>query len=348
MSETELIQTATDALRRTLSAGSVTIEIAPVLRHADPGYDAVMEVIVGGESHAFDVEVKRRLSAAVAVRLAERARPSGRRLVVISDRVSTSAGEVLRERGVGYVDAAGNAHIEAPPLFIHVEGRTGRPHEAPVRAFAGEGLRVVFLLLLAPELASEPYRRLAELSGASHGVVQYTMGDLERMGHLVRMGRTERRLRDVGGLLDRWAAGYIEVLRPKISMGTFRFTGADAYRELGSSVSLTTRDYWGGEPAAARMTGYLKPARLTVYTHDERLGIMKRLRVLPDEDGPLTIVRAFWTAEAEGEPRLDARFLGDTVPAVVAYADLLASNDPRNAEVAALLRDRVLAEGDDG
>jgi hypothetical protein len=54
--------------------------------------------------------------------------------------------------------------------------------------------------------------------------VQYTVRYLERLWFVVRFDRTTRRVHNGGDLLDRWAAGYAEVLRPKLALGALRPT----------------------------------------------------------------------------------------------------------------------------
>ena len=317
----------------------MTLRYSPE-HHRRPGHDGLLTVLHGGRAYEFDVVVREKLNSAHAARLAERAGPD---TLVVSQRVTPTVAEVLRDRGVWHIDLGGNAWIEAPPLFLHVSGRESPKLSETVRAFSGEGLKVVFLLLLDPTLASAPYRRLAELAGTSHGVVQYTVGDLVRLKYVARLGRTERRVNDADGLLDRWAAGYAEVLRPKMTEGTFSFApGLSKERVAGwRDIPLASDvDLWGGEPAAALDTDFLRPAHLTVYTRAALASFMKRLRVAPSEKGDVTVVRPFWTPKAE--ETVPEVFEGGTVPRVVTYADLVATGDPRNAEVAALLLERIL------
>lgn len=344
MNEREVITAAADALKATWTGGNAAVEVG-----VDPRRDALLWLDVGGERYGFTVEVKRQVSVAAAAHLARRVeRDAEHPFLLVTEYVQPAVAQALRERGVNYADAAGNCHVERPPLLLHVEGRKRQRvgEEEPVRAFGGEGLKVIFVLLLEPTLIERPYRDLAGLTGASHGVVQYTVKDLERLGFVLRLSRTERRLRDADVLLERWTAGYGEALRPKLTLGTFRFTPAD--RSLWwEAVDLDPeRERWGGEPAAAAATDYLKPAKLTVYTRGTKAEVMRRLRVVPDERGDVEVLRTFWP---EGlEDALPDAFTGARVPDVLAYADLIASGDPRNAEVAAKLQERIRARGPRG
>lgn len=310
--------------------------------------DGILTLHVGDVSFAFAVRATGHVNAAEAAWLAVQAEDGRDDQLVIAERITASAASVLRERGVGYLDAAGNAHIERAPLLVHVEGRKPVATLRPVRAFAGEGLKVVFILLLDPTLASASYRTLAELSGVSHGVAQYTIKGLEQAGFVARLGRTQRRLTNRGGLLDRWAAAYAEALRPKITEGQFAFTGerADTSVQDWQSILISEMDRWSGEPAADLATGYLRPEHLTLYTRQSRASLMKALRAVPSPDGSLTVLNMFWPEEAEA--RIPEAFNRASVPDVVIYADLLATGDPRNAEVASMLREWILSKNGNG
>ena len=350
MDEREIIAAAADALEALWTDGTTVVEVHDVEAHGRGRRpDATLWLEVAGERYGFDVEVKRQVNVAAAVHLAERAdTEADHSFLLIAEYVQPAVAEALRERGVSYADAAGNCHVERDPLLLHVEGRKRQRvgAEEPVRAFGGEGLKAIFALLLEPDYVARPYREIAQLSGASHGVVQYTVKDLERLGFLLRLSRTERRLRDTDALLERWAAGYTEALRPKLALGTFRFTSADRASRWETVDLDPDWERWGGEPAAAAATDYLKPAKLTVYARGTRSETMKRLRVVPDERGDVEVLRAFWPEGLERE--LPDAFPDARVPDVLAYADLVASGDPRNAEVAATLQERIGARASRG
>lgn len=335
----ELISDTANAIAASWPYSSVGVEIERGNGH----YDARMVFEIDGERYAFDVEAKRQVNVATAASIAQdRDEEDLRQFIFLTEYVQPSVAEALKMRRVNYADTAGNCHIERSSLFIHVEGRR-RPRSKevdPVRAFKGEGLKVIFTLLLQPELVSRPYRDLATLSGASHGVVQYTVKDLERLGFVVRLNQTERRLLNVPGLLDRWATAYAEHLRPKHVMGTFRFSLEDRLRDWHGIDLNPEHERWGSEPAAAIATGYLKPARLTIYSRRTRPDIMERLRVVPDKDGTVEVVRTFWPLLLE--ENLEARFIDAVVPDILTYADLIATGDPRNAELASMIREQNL------
>ena len=305
-----------------------------------------IEIRWAGQTHTFSTHLRRKVYTAHASRI--EASREGIPVLVIADHVQPAAAVVLRERAISYIDAAGNCHIESPPLLLHVEGRkAAAPREQPVRAFAGEGLKVIFTLLLEPAWAAKSYRDLAQLSGVSHGVVQYTLKDLAALGYVTDTGSAQqpvRHLRRRPELIERWAAAHTESLRPKLFMGTYRLAGGDEAQQWRGLQTNPALDRWGGEPAAAALTGYLKPGRFTLYTRRSKADLMKHLRLLPSPEGSIDVLKTFWTPRLETE--LGDRFQKNIVPALLAYADLYGSSDPRNAEVARLLREQITE--DDG
>jgi len=69
-----------------------------------------------------------------------------------------------------------------------------------------------------------------------------------------------------------------------------------------------------------------------------RLIAEKRLR--PDPKGEIEVLNRFWDIEIRDAKRQIPR---DTVPPLLAYADLIATLDPRNAQVARELYARWIA-----
>ncbi|MFX8961208.1 type IV toxin-antitoxin system AbiEi family antitoxin, partial [Acinetobacter baumannii] len=90
-------------------------------------------------------------------------------------------------------------------------------------------------------------------------------------------------------LLDRWITGYGEILKPALTLGTFRFADKNmevTWRQLPIERNATA---WGGEPAAEAYTGYLRPEIFTIYTYEQKLDLLKRWKLIPDEKGNIKI-----------------------------------------------------------
>ena len=89
--------------------------------------------------------------------------------------------------------------------------------------------------------------------------------------------------------------------------------------------------------AADHLTRYLKPEFSTVYTDEEpgKLLLMNGLKKVPDwESGNVEVLQKFWQFENSEKPGL--------VPALLVYADLIASGNSRNLETAKIIYKKYL------
>jgi hypothetical protein len=93
---------------------------------------------------------------------------------------------------------------------------------------------------------------------------------------------------------------------------------------------------WGGEVAAAKLTGYLRPEQMTIYVRERAAQLQLAYQLRKDPDGNIELLKAFWDIECEQTEK-------ELVPPLLIYADLLAMSDPRNIETAHLLYDQELA-----
>jgi hypothetical protein len=133
-------------------------------------------------------------------------------------------------------------------------------------------------------------------------------------------------------MLEEWVTHYPVTLRRKLSLGRFR---ADPER-LQQTDLARLNAYWGGELAAERLTRYLKPVHFTIYTREPIAKLVAAGRMRAEQDGNVEILEKFWNFPADKD-------MPDVVPPVLAYADLLATHDSRNAEVARMIYEQRIA-----
>jgi hypothetical protein len=147
---------------------------------------------------------------------------------------------------------------------------------------------------------------------------------------MVDMGKKGKKLLNKEELLKRWVLEYTEKMRPKLLLGRFR--GHEDWWQ--GKILNPDLAQWGGETAAARMTQYLKPQIVTVYTAKDNLEtflIENRLR--KDINGDIEILGRFWKP-------IPAHQYEDTVHPILVYADLLATDNQRNVETAKVIYER--------
>ena len=281
-----------------------------------------------------------------AVDVAARARKDG---FLLAERFSPAAADLARQAAAGFADGRGNLYLRAPGLLVDVRGRqaparrAARDWDAADELRAARGPRswnlmsaaraqVVFCLLEWPEMAAAPVRLLAHTAGVSVGSVQSTLTALEEDHHLT-VGR--RRLTRRGDLLDQWASAFPAGLARRTELA--RFVGEpspDAWIANGHLVHVS------GEYAAEGIAG----RGLTLYVDElDAAAIMaarwRRPQVPDGEPANIIVRRRFWQSPGSWGEAHEGR--AAHAPDLLVYADLLASGEPRQREVARHMRARL-------
>lgn len=256
-------------------------------------------------------------------------------LLLITRYVNAQMAERLKQDGIEFIDTAGNAYINNPPLYIFIKGN--RPPEIPKhalvkRAFRPAGLRMIFAFLCNPGFENKNYREIAAATDVALGTVDWIMKELRELGFLLDMGKRGYKLIQKEKLFHQWVTAYPEQLRPKQSLGRFR--GENGWWQQKKLDPLMAQ--WGGEVAAARLTQYLKPELITIYVTAQQLNqLLLENRLKRDLAGDVEILARFWKP---GEMwKYD-----DLVHPILIYADLLATGNQRNIETAKMIYEQYI------
>ncbi len=295
--------------------------------------DARLELRHAGKTLKYLAEVKRRLRPATVGVVIHQLAAHGNNALLVTDHVTPPLADQLRAQGVQFIDAAGNAFLNAPPLLIWVKGEKPVERLTPPRdrgrAFAATGLQVVFGLLCKPDAANRPYREIGQLAGVAHGTVGWVMPELEGLGFIAHVGE-QRRLMNVDRLLRQWAEGYIRALRPKLVLGRYHAPTLEWW----NTINTKQYDYvLGGEAAAGRLTQHLRPGTITVYGAKVEPRFLVDHKLRKDIGGEVEILERFWRFDEEEQ----------LAPVPLIYADLIQKNDARCLEAAQILHDRFIA-----
>lgn len=194
--------------------------------------------------------------------------------------------------------------------------------------FKQGGLPVVLALLCHPDWVDKTYRELAKLTGVAHGTIGNVMAELQEAGFVDEVDN-KRRLLQRERLLDQWAEATLRVLRPRTLINRYRAERPpawDVFDPAPYGVIL------GGELAAARLTGHLRPEIITLYGQRAEPRLILDLGLRPDPGGAVEIRKKFW-GFADDPPGL--------TPLPLIYADLLATGDARCIETARLLKPKL-------
>lgn len=334
-----LLERAIDALRKTTGIVATITATKPILGDGIRA-DAAIEIDMAGIPYRYMVEIKRidRFAAIGQIKnQIDRFQQPG---LLIAPRITTEIADKCRELDVQFIDTNGNAFLKAPGLFVLVKGQRPQTkddiaiaaNEAP-RGGTATALRVIFALLCHPELLNAPYREMNQKARVALGAIGRVFFDLNNRGFTTGgTKKGDRRILERQRLIDEWVTNYPIKLRPKLNPKRFHAPDPNWWRQ----VDITQYDaQWGGEVAADKLTGHLRPNTVTIYMRPEgvrqnltKMVVENKLRAAPD--GEIEILEAFWDFTPD-------EALPDTAPPILVYADLLATMDPRNFEVGRII-----------
>ena len=290
-------------------------------------YDAI--ITINGTNFIVEAKAEVRAINKAKVLADVRNYQSKKPVIILAKYIALDIAIEFKEKGINYLDVAGNCFIKDKNLFIYVSGqkvqRISRTNQS--RAFQEAGIKLIFNLLKSPYTLQASYRELAEITDISIGSVSNVMKELEELNFLLKTDN-RRVLKNTKELLNRWVVAYHDVLKPRILKKRMRFSNTENYRNW-RILSLKNDDninLWGGEPGAAILTGQLKPKEFSIYTSGNWQDIAKKLKLIPDKDADIEIYYMFW----KGEENLEK----PVVPSLLVYADLITSGYDRNTQIA--------------
>lgn len=208
------------ALEKWMPKAEVRPPAGPLAR-----FDGLLAVRLAGKAIRYLIEEKRHFryqdAAIVAEQLNRRRAQLPRnhvddRILLLAPHVREQQTPVLERAGIDYIDLAGNVHLNAPGLFVHIEGRRPPKERVPGPARPHKGwVRTVMALLVQPDLVNAPFRVLADEAGVALGTIAKCMNDLTLRGLLLGQ-QGQRTLPDRPALVALWVHAYIEALRPRL------------------------------------------------------------------------------------------------------------------------------------
>ena len=329
----ELIRKAIEAFKKSFDVTANRLDIGS-------DYDVIEMIFTFNENvyrKIFEVETNKSARSVVG-QLALKQKQSPKKMLLIADFVSPAIADLLREQEISFLDTSGNAFFNEPEFYIFISSRqkeAGVIIPKPHLIFRARGLGLLFVLLSIPNAENKTYRELAELSGVSLGTVSEIMTNLTREFYLIDQSHKKLLVRK-DELLKRWIQGYAETLRPRLFLGRFQSPSSQWWR----SINFRGQSCWGSETAASLMTNYLEPVQTTIYTEilpielQLQLQLVHRVELKDNPKGNLEVLKKFWNFDNENP----------IAPPLLVYADLVATADARNLEVAQMIYDQHLAQ----
>jgi hypothetical protein len=329
--ERHLFAAAVEALKRTTVLKAKTH--APAGRRGRAA-EVLFELATDRRKHRFQVAVKAVDRFETPAMVKAQGKPGLRPPLLVAPYITREVAERCRQLRLPFLDTAGNAYVEGPGLLIYVAGnpKPAGLRKAQFRALNPAGLQIAFALACRPALVQTNYREIAARAGVALGSVGPVIKDLEARGYLRFQKGPKRKLLDPQRLVEEWVTHYPVTLRPKLNPRRFR---AEAER-LQQADLIRQNAFWGGEAAAERLTRYLKPAQFTIYAREPIAKLIAAGRMRADPAGNVEILDAFWNFDSDKD-------FPDVVPPMLAYADLLATHDGRDAEAARMIYEQRIA-----
>jgi hypothetical protein len=338
MGELTLMEDAAQAVEATTGL-PIRIHPAPVGRE---GYrpDGVVIVEFPDGAVSFVAECKLRIVGDAQLSLIkqqltsydDKARP-----LLVTHHLSSRQIDHCREIDLDFLDTAGNCLLREGPRWVLVRGNRATRTTAPSSYRGGTSyasLRVVYALLCHRALLDAPYRELAKAAGVSLGAIPPIFTDLEQRGLVSPRDSDKRRhFLAVDRLQNEWVTNFPHKLRPRLGQRRFSAPAPDWWKD----ADLGLGALWGGEVAAHKLNGFLRPATQTIYVSEGVAGdsinpLLRKYRLRADPAGAIEFVGRFWHFD-----ETYAHTHGIVNPLLI-YADLLTMKDSRAAEAAALIR----------
>lgn len=320
-----------------------------------PRFDGVLTWKAAGRAIRYLVQEKRHLrhqDVGVVVEQLNRRRadlPPGHaedRVLLLAPHVRAQQAVALERAEIDYLDLAGNAHLQAPGLFVHVEGRQPPKEPIPVPGRPQRGwIKTVMAILIRPELTNAPYRTLADQADVALGTVAGCMNDLAVRGLLLDR-KDGRRVGDRQALVALWVQAYTEGLRPRLKERRLQVR-AEAKEAIWTRLQVVLAERaqpWAltGADAAERRNHFFRAEQTEIYAPVRAFEDRDTQRALVAQPaargGNLLIIEPPGPLALPGH--LDERL--PIAPDLLAYAELRYRGTGQALEAAELLLPKVL------
>jgi len=284
-------------------------------------------------------EIKNEIREAQIPVLMNQMKKHNGKFILVSRYIPGPVKDRLKSEGVNYLETSGNCFISNGQLFVYINDQKVTPQRETGKSvlWNAAGLKFVFAVLQNPDILNQSYREIANAAGVALGTIGKLIENLKSENFLKegkKNGDTILFLERKDELITRWVTLYNTTLRPKQLIGRFKAVGNTTVNGLTLPPGL----FWGGEPAGAKLTKFLRPEKFTLYSALEKLHVIKMLKLVPDTDGNIELLNIFWNSETIDNEKNVAEM--QIAPPLIVYADLLGSYDSRNYEIAERIKSK--------
>ncbi len=254
--------------------------------------------------------------------------------IIYAPHISKNMARRLHENRVQFIDLNGNIYIESQQIYLFIMGeQQSKAKSAPSSPFSVAGIKLIFTLLSNPGIESMPYRTLSEYSDISLGSIDTVFRNLIHNNFLLLTKGKKRKLINKNELLNRWCTSYAEKLQPKLILSQLTCEDKKWWQKLKLNYKLAV---WGGEVAAAKLTDYLKPEKISLYAENTLPELQAKYALRKSDHGEIIIYKRFWNFQLQQNKEL--------APELLIYAELINSGDSRNVETARIIYERYISK----
>ncbi|RUA28550.1 MAG: hypothetical protein DSY77_15915 [Bacteroidetes bacterium] len=286
-------------------------------------YDGALTVQYNQFNFDFYLKLKREVRKYVVDELEDIQQPY-MGVILIAERIPAKVKVALRERKLAYIEANGNMYIEKDNIFLLIDAN--KPLQLAKdkgnRAFTKTGLKVLFHLLIKPELINKTQREIAEYTQVGLGNIPQVIEGLKETGYLLRLNKKEYAWENRKDLFFRWIEGYQTTLKPTLKKRRYQMRKNWQEITLNDGIAV-----WGGEPAGDLLTNYIRPEKFILFTNEDQANLIRNYNLQPKKDGDLEVIEMYWNRDLNQK----------TAPPIIVYADLMMEGGKRNKETAEII-----------
>jgi hypothetical protein len=290
----------------------------------------LLEINIHGQRIIFTTQIKREIRNQHLHHFIQLAQDQPH-LLLIAERIFPNIKKELRLHKIAYLESSGNMYIELPEVYVWIDGlkNVETKKNQPNRAFAKTGLKMLFHLLIKPEIIQWSYREISNYCGISLGNVTNVIHGLQKLEVLKKLNNKDFIIDKKEIIIQKWISAYEEKIKSHLFIGQFRMRTKDF-----DKINLAHgKSFWGGEPAANILTNYIQPEEFIMYTTENRSELIKQYDLVPDVNGNLFVYKKFWNADLD---------TSNVVPPLLIYADLINKNDRRCIQTAEKIKNEYL------
>lgn len=323
MNEIDILNTAIHNLEKNIP---INWDWKAIDYNKDKGVDGELSIILNNQKIILLVEIKKDVKNHQLFNILNY-KNKFPNFLLVAEKLYPKVKKEFRENRVNYLEGNGNVYINTDNLLLYIDTNavTKTQKEKGNRAFTKTGLKVIFQILLNPKLINQTQREIAEVTTVALGNIPLIINGLLETNLIVRLNKNQYVINNYEDLLNKWITEYEQTLKPTLFKQHFRFQNNN---QDWRTVQLdTNKTVWGGEPAGDIITNHLRPEKFILYTKETTKDLIKKYKLLPDDDGEIGVYDMFW----------NNNYNTNTAPNELVYTDLMITNDKRCIETAKLI-----------